>query len=402
MSRFALALCALLVAMTPRVALSSPALADDFQRPEAHRHAINAILGDLSFIHHYGIPPPPGTDPDLRVRTHLEFVHALLSRRNTSHLPADLREARRQNLSWLQEYIDAGRFPRNYLYPDENRPCFIDRDERICAVGYLVERSAGRELAERINIEFQSEFLWRMRLPALERWSEDSGLSLLELSMIQPGYAPEFHVTVTQDSDRAPTRIAVTGYVLQEGFGPCTIKFVGFNFGDGAIWMSPEVGSFFVPVDIEHVYTRPGVYTITGGAVSVDVCGNWTVTETWNITLTPPAFTLAAVQMPGGPPYRVYLSTTDDIRLDYLSEATVTWDDGGPPGAAGWYPDGTSYRTPVYTYAAGGHRNIAVTHRYGGPLDMFSEVGSVGVEVGGVLTEPFTWGRIKALYASGG
>lgn len=399
MSRFALALCALLVAMTPRVVSSSPALADNFQRPEAHRHTINAILGDLSFIHHYGIPPPPGTDADLRVRTHLEFVHALLSRRDTSHLPAELREARRQNLSRLREYIDAGRFPRNQLYPNENHPCFIDRDERICAVGYLVERSAGREIAERINTEFQSEFLWRMRLPALERWGAGSGLSLLELSMIQPQYAPVFYVNVTQDSDRAPTRIAVTGYVLDEGFS-CGIKFVVFNFGDGAVWTSPQVNGIFVPVDIEHVYTRPGVHTITGVAVSVDWCGNQTGTKTWNITLASPAFTLAAVRMPGGPPYGVYLSTTDDIRLDYLSEATVTWDDGGPPGAAGWYADGSSYRTPVYTYAAGGHRNIAVTHRYGGPLDTFSEVGSVGVEVGGSLTEPSTWGHIKALYAS--
>ena len=401
MSRFALALCALLVAMTPRVASSSAALADNFQRPEAHRHAINAILGDLSFIHHYGIPPPPGTDADLRVRTHLEFVHALLSRRDASHLPADLREARRQNLSRLRAYIDAGRFPHNYLYPHENRPCFIDRDERICAVGYLVERSAGRELAERINTEFQSQFLWRMRLPALERWSAGSGLSLLELSMIQPTYDPVFHITVTQDSDKAPARIALTGRVIDEGFS-CGMKVVVFDFGDGAMWTSPEGSSFIVPVDIEHVYTRPGVYTITGVAVSVDACGNQTGTETWNITLTPPAFTLAAVRMPGGPPYRVYLSTTDDIRLDYLGEATVTWDDGGAPGAAGWYADGSSYRTPVYTYAAGGHRNITVTHRYGGPLDTFSEVGSVGVEVGGALTEQSTWGRIKTLYASGG
>ena len=401
MSRFALALCAVLVVLTPRVALPTPTISDDFQRPAAHRHAINAVLGDLSFVVHYGMTPPPGTDLGLRVRTHLKFVHALLSRRDVSDLPADLREARQRNLARLREYIDAGRFPHNYLYPDENRPCFIDRDERICAVGYLVERSAGREIAERINEEFQSEFLWRMRLPELDRWSAGSGLSLLELSMIQPGYPASFNVNVTQDSDKAPARVAVTGYAFDGGFVYCGIKVLVFDFGDGAMWTSPGGGATVV-VDIEHVYTRPGVYTITG--VAVGECGNNPVlgTATWNVTLTPPAFTLVAVRMPGGPPYGVYLTTTDDIRPNYLSQATVEWDDGGPPGAAGWYADGNSYRTPVYTYAAGGHRNIAVTHRYGGPLDTFSEVGSVGVEVGGALTEPSTWGRIKALYASGG
>ena len=401
MSRFAFVLCSLLVLMMPRVALPHPSLPDNFERPTAYRQAINAIIGDLSFYCKYGKTPPRSTDPDLRVRTHLGFVHALLSRRNVSDLPVELREARRYNLAQLREYIDAGQYPRNHLYPDENHPCFIDRDGRICAVGYLVEQTAGRQLAEQVNAEFQSEFLWRIRLPELDRWVARSGLSLLELSMIQPCYDPEFRVQVTQDSDRAPATVSITGYVY-DNCCCCLTKYVVFDFGDGAVWRSPEVNLRYPPVDVAHIYTSPGMYTITGLAIAEDACGNQTGTDTWEITLTTPAFTLTAVQGSGGPPYGVYLSTTDDIRLGYLSEATVEWSDGGQPENAGWHVVGNEYRTPVHTYSAGGERNIVVTHRYDGPTDSFSEASSVDVEVGTVATHPSTWGRIKALYAPGG
>ena len=193
--------------------------------------------------------------------------------------------------------------------------------------------------------------------------------------------------------------VSITGYVYDDC---CKTKYVVFDFGDGAMWRSPIANSFIVRVDMTHIYTRPGTYTITGLGVAEDACGNATGTESWVIPLAAPALTLVAVRVPGGPPYGVYLRTTDDIRLDYLSAATVEWDDGGPPAAAGWYADRGSYRTPVYTYAARGHRKIVVTRRYDGPQDTFSEVDSLRVEVGGAATDSSTWGRIKALYALGG
>ena len=289
MSPFVIVLCALLVAMMPRVALPHSSLPDQLEHPAASRHAINAVLGDLSYYAKYGTLPQSGTDADLRVRTHLEFVHSLLSQRDVSTMPADLQEARRHNLARLREYIDAGRFPRNHLYPDENRPCFIDRDERICAVGYLVERTVGREIAEQINEGFQSEFLWRIQVPELDRWVAASGLSLLELSMIQPCYDPQFDVQVTQSSDRVPATVSIIGYVYDDC--GCNTKLVVFNFGDGGIWTSGDVDLFAVPVNAKHIYTRPGVYTITGVAVGGGDCDGMTDSETWQITLAPPAAT---------------------------------------------------------------------------------------------------------------
>ena len=183
--------------------------------------------------------------------------------------------------------------------------------------------------------------------------------------MVQPTYHPVFFVDVTQDSDRAPATVSVTGEVRDYGVG-CGIKFLEFDFGDGATWKSPDVNSSVVPVDTRHTYTCPGSYTITGTAVSVDWCGNLTGIKTWSVTLTQPTFAPLAVQTPGGPPYGVYLQTDDDIRMDHLSTATVEWSTGMTPEAANWQYDGDVYRTPVHTYTEGGYRDIVVTHHMGG------------------------------------
>lgn len=401
MLRSAFALCALTLLSVPQNALSRQVIPDDFERPDVHRHAINAFLGDLSFILRYGEPPAPGTDPDLRVRTHLEFVHAFLSQRDVSDFPPELREARRRNLANLKAYIDAGRFPRNYLYADENRPCFIDRDGRICAAGYLVERTAGREVAERVNDAFQSEFLWKMHLPELDRWVADSGLSLLELCMIQPCYVPYWgYVQITQDSDRVPATVSIEGYVYDVSFC-CLTKYVIFDFGDGALWSSPIVNSDIVLLsDIAHIYVRPGVYTITGIAIAEDGCGNQSESNTWEVSFTQPAFVLEAVQAAHGDQYDVYLRTSDDIRMDYLTGATVDWDDGTVPGTIGWSADGSSYRTPAHTYPSSGYHRIVVTNRYDGDEDTYSETSWVDVAVGSVAVQTSSWGRIKAMFVA--
>ena len=91
-------------------------------------------------------------------------------------------------LDLLHEYWVAGIFPRNYDYKGERRPCFIDRDGRICAVGYLVEQTAGRAAAEAINQKHQYEDLLAMNDAALDSWIASSGLSKTECAMIQPTY----------------------------------------------------------------------------------------------------------------------------------------------------------------------------------------------------------------------
>lgn len=101
----------------------------------------------------------------------------------------------------------------------------------------------------------------------------------------------------------------------------------------------------------------------------------------------------------------MYLRTTDDIRLEYLTDAEVLWSGEGAPQAAGWYRDSDGYRTPVHEYATDGRRKVIVTHRYVGPNSSFSVVSTASIEVGEAPREPATtvvstWSVIKALFAS--
>jgi hypothetical protein len=162
------------------------ALAPSSQQPD--RQSINPILGDLSFVQTYGHAPDASTDENTRIRTHLAYVETRLRATDVMSLSASQRVQRNHVLDLLHDYWTAGVFPRNYDHPGERRPCFIDRDGRICAVGYLVEQTAGREAAEAINQQHQYDDLLAMNDPALDNWVAGSGLSKVECAMIQPTY----------------------------------------------------------------------------------------------------------------------------------------------------------------------------------------------------------------------
>ena len=152
------------------------------------KNSVNSILGDISFITKYGFTPDENLDEDLRITTHLEYVLKILQKRDVSHLTKAQTHQRTQNIKHLEEYIASCIYPRNYDYEGERKPYFIDRDGRICAVGYLVEQTAGRELAEEINTSFQYEKIADMESESLEKWIEESGLTKEECAMIQPSY----------------------------------------------------------------------------------------------------------------------------------------------------------------------------------------------------------------------
>lgn len=149
---------------------------------------VNAVLGDESFKQAFGRLPHSGDPEELRIKTHLAFVENKLRNTGTDALSESARENRARVLDLLADYRQAGRFPANYDYPGERKPCFIDRDGAICAVGYLVEQTSGRALAEKINAMFQYDYIADMHMPELSEWVSESGLSLEECAMIQPQY----------------------------------------------------------------------------------------------------------------------------------------------------------------------------------------------------------------------
>ncbi|MFC5410938.1 hypothetical protein ACFPMF_16580 [Larkinella bovis] len=152
--------------------------------------AINPLIGDKSFVARFGSEPDETIDDKLRIHTHLEYVEQLLRQRTTPGLPKEQQKKRLFLLDKLKEYRQRGIFPKNYDYPNERKPCFIDKDGSICAVGYLVEQTAGREAAESINLRYQYATIYEMNDPDVVNWIAESGLTREECQMIQPAYSP--------------------------------------------------------------------------------------------------------------------------------------------------------------------------------------------------------------------
>lgn len=148
---------------------------------------INPIIGDISFEKKYGTMPDADTDDHLRIAAHLEYAEALLRKRDVSRLSPAMRTKRALMLDHLRDYRLAGSFPKNYDR-EERKPCFIDRNGTICAVGYLVEQTAGRAAAEDISRRHQYATILEMNDRQVDEWIAQSGLSKEECAIIQPQY----------------------------------------------------------------------------------------------------------------------------------------------------------------------------------------------------------------------
>lgn len=195
----------------------------------AQENSINAIIGDVSFIHRFQHLPGQNTDEVTRIQTHLSFVEEVLRKARTSHLSKKQKNKRAVVLNLLHEYWTNGVFPKNYDYAGR-RPCFIDRDGNICAVGYLIEKTAGRKLAEQINSLHQYDYLLDMNEEVINNWAKEHGLSLEECAMIQPayGYIP------TDQTFNVPVKSAYgisSGFIGGANLGITMLNFSGRNFG---------------------------------------------------------------------------------------------------------------------------------------------------------------------------
>lgn len=176
---------------------------------------INPVMGDISFLKKFGRLPDKYTDGNLRIITHLEYVESLLRKKDVSHLSSFLQQKRLDLINLLHEYRTAGVFPGNYDYPGKRKPCFIDKDNRLCAVGYLVEKTAGRRAAENINRKYKYNEIFTMNDTSLDDWIANSGLTKEECAMIQPqyGYIP----TPTENH-------------ISSSYGISSSAFCGINF----------------------------------------------------------------------------------------------------------------------------------------------------------------------------
>jgi hypothetical protein len=157
---------------------------------------INPVIGDQSYYMAYGKMPDPFTNDQVRIRTHLAYAEFLLRKRNVAHLSEDLQAKRSHALDLLHEYWNRGKFPLNNDYKNERHPCFIDDNGTICAVGYLIEQTAGRDAAEYINDKHMYQEIMEMKDPMIFEWMLQNGLTEEECAIIQPSYASQNETSV--------------------------------------------------------------------------------------------------------------------------------------------------------------------------------------------------------------
>ena len=154
------------------------------------QQTVNPIIGDASFVQKFGYQPNRATDDQVRIKTHLEYAESLLRQKDVSKLPLDLKKQRTTILDHLHDYWNRGIFPKNYDYTDQRKPCFIDKDGTICAVGYLIEQTTNRQVAEGINNQYKYAEVLAMNDPTVDNWVGTSGLTKEECALIQPSYTP--------------------------------------------------------------------------------------------------------------------------------------------------------------------------------------------------------------------
>jgi hypothetical protein len=151
------------------------------------RDGANHHLGDDGFVAEYQRAPAPHEPEQLRMHAHFAHVREWLASRPPTR--PELADKRRELLGFLDDYIATGTTPSNAHLPWRT-PVFIDDAGTVCAVGYLIERSSGRALAEKIASTHRYDFLEDIvsAMPEVASWANESGFTLEELASIQPGY----------------------------------------------------------------------------------------------------------------------------------------------------------------------------------------------------------------------
>ena len=252
---------------------------------------VNPLLGDISYESQFGHKPDATTDNNLRIRTHLEYVESLLRSKDVSKLSTDLKTKRNQLLNLLHEYWTNGVFPKNYDYADQRKTCFIDKDGNICAVGYLLEQTTSRQVADDINRKHKYEELLAMNNSTVDNWVLTSGLTKEECAMIQPTYGPTPVYTYNHITPAYGISSSLIGGInlslntinrIQIGNGTTnkTVPIVGLITGAGQI----ALGSAMFPEEIIEwgtAYTNESQKTLS--MVNIGLGTTTMILSAWNL-----------------------------------------------------------------------------------------------------------------------
>lgn len=125
-----------------------------------------------------------------RIGRHLLAVERRLRAADVSRLSPERRLARAAALDHLREYREAGRFPHNH-HGTERTPLFRDVHGTLCAMAYLIQRSGGGALVDRVAATANDAYVRELADdPELVAWLERNGITAEEAALVQPMYGP--------------------------------------------------------------------------------------------------------------------------------------------------------------------------------------------------------------------
>jgi hypothetical protein len=136
-----------------------------------------------------GSASPAGAEVQ-RIRAHFDSVLTELAARDVASLSLAQRQERASLMVTLEAYRDRGLFPRNYDFPDQATPYFVDRKTGIrCAVAHLLEATGRGDIVARVAAANNNVWVAELaRDTALGTWLDEHGLTLAEAARIQVPY----------------------------------------------------------------------------------------------------------------------------------------------------------------------------------------------------------------------
>ena len=149
-------------------------------------NTINGEIGDISYFDRFGSGNVKPLGNIERIQLHLEYVDKVLRDAPTEHLSTSQKKRRENIIEKLREYRLNGEFPQhNKLSASrKTQPRFIDHDGTFCAIGQLMVETGDKELAERINDEYEYEYVENIHSAELLQWASSHGLSVRDCAMI--------------------------------------------------------------------------------------------------------------------------------------------------------------------------------------------------------------------------
>lgn len=214
---------------------------------------------------------------------HLWCAEEELRLASTEHLSERQRIAREQQLDVLREYRRRGVFPHNEHEPNQFAPCFVDANDRVCAVACLLYASGETETVALVAQSANYARIREMQFPELEVWANESGFTKVELARIQPAYpatpeqlrnAYDFFLAVWLVGSLAVMSILVNFvglfFAFASRYGTCLVGFIA-GIALALLGLFPQ-GK---PLDLAHT---PGlahetflyhVVALSVGAVSI-------------------------------------------------------------------------------------------------------------------------------------